>query len=194
MLAIVTATLLKHRQYPYDNLTQISKYFLPMLISNRRELRHGAIECFTAICSYFNAYKSMTLSIFETNPSIKLLFSLIENLSHDALNALRFRLQRNSLPALTDEGNITPGLVCDSTTMNDPDARFVLLANNNPMSTPQPTTITTTTTTSVEPLSPASTRIAPSNNKLLQLAMPLAESTTKINLNDLVSVFLWFYY
>ena len=191
MLAIVTATLLKYRQYLYDNLIKISKYFLPMLISNRRELRHGALECFTVICSYFNAYKPMTLSIFETNPSIKLLFSLIENLSHDALNALRFRLQRSSLPALTDEGNITPGLVCDSTTKNDPDARFVLMTNN-PTSTPQSTTITATTTTPVEPLSSASTKIAPSNNKLLQLAMPLAESTTKINLNELVSVMSFF--
>ena len=97
-----------------------------MLTSNRRELRHGAMECFTVICSYFNSYKLITSTTIETNQSIKLLLSLIDNLSYDASNALRFRLQRNLLPSLTDEGNITPGLVCDSTTANDPDAKFIL--------------------------------------------------------------------
>ncbi|CAF4713645.1 unnamed protein product, partial [Rotaria sp. Silwood1] len=179
MLAILTATLLKYRQHHYDNLTKLSKYLLPMLISNRRELRHGAIECFTVICSYFNTYKPITLSIFETNQSIKLILTLVENLSYEALNALRFRLQRNSLPSLTDEGNITPGLVCDSTTMNDLDAKFILLVNNT-TSTPQPPP---TTATSVEP---ASTKATPTNNKLLQLAMPFAETTTKTNINDTV--------
>ena len=180
MLAIITATLLKYRQYHYDNLSKLSKHFLPMLVSNRRELRHGAIECFTVICSYFNTYKPITLTTFETNQSIKLLFSLIENLSYEAMNALRFRLQRNSLPSLTDEGNITPGLVCDSTTLNDPDAKFILLVIT-PAPTPQPTT-----TTPVEPPSP-STKTAPATNKLLQLAMPFAASTTKTNTNDVVS-------
>ncbi|CAF4563115.1 unnamed protein product, partial [Rotaria magnacalcarata] len=52
MLAIVTATLLKYRQHNYDNLAKTAKNLLPMLISNRRELRHGAIECFTVIFSY----------------------------------------------------------------------------------------------------------------------------------------------
>ncbi|CAF0992802.1 unnamed protein product [Rotaria sordida] len=178
MLAIITATLLKYRQHNYDNLTKLSKYLLPMLISNRRELRHGAIECFTVICSYFNTYKPITLSIIETNQSIKLVLTLIENLSSDALNALRFRLQRNLLPLLTDEGNITPGLVCDSTTLNDIDAKFILLVNNT-ISTPQPTTAT-----SVEP--PSSTKITPTN-KLLQLPMPFAETTTtKTNIDDAV--------
>ncbi len=190
MLAIMTATLLKYRQHYYDNLIKISKYFLPLLISNRRELRHGAIECFTMICSYFNTYKPITLAIIETNQSIKLLFSLIENLSSDAFNALRFRLQRNSLPSLTDEGNITPGLVCDSVTMNDPDAKFILLVNT-PASTPQPpatTTITTTTTTTVEPSSPTTpSKLITTNNKLLQLTMPLAGPTNKTTTNDAVS-------
>jgi len=183
MLAIMTATLLKYRQHSYDNLSNISKHFLQLLTSNRRELRHGALECFTVICSYFNTYKPITSSTLETNQSIKLLLSLIENLSYDALNALRFRLQRNSLPSLTDEGNITPGLVCDSTTINDPDAKFILLVNT-PVQTPQPIT-------TVEPSSPPiQTKMAPTNNKLLQLAMPLAASTTKTNVNDVVSFFL----
>jgi hypothetical protein len=189
MLAIMTATLLKYRQHYYDNLIKISKYFLPLLISNRRELRHGAIECFTMICSYFNTYKPITLAIIETNQSIKLLFSLIENLSSDAFNALRFRLQRNLLPSLTDEGNITPGLVCDSVTMNDPDAKFILLVNT-PASTPQPpaTTTTTTTTTTVEPSSPTTpSKLTTTNNKLLQLTMPLAGPTNKTTTNDAVS-------
>jgi len=183
MLAIMTATLLKYRQHHYDNLIKISKYFLPLLISNRRELRHGAIECFTVICSYFNTYKPITLSVIETNQSIKLLFSLIENLSYDAFNALRFRLQRNLLPSLTDEGNITPGLVCDSMTMNDPDAKFILLVNT-PAPTPQPSTATTI----AEPSSPTtSTKLPSTNNKLLQLTMPLAASTSKTTTNDVVS-------
>jgi len=184
MLAIVTATLLKYRQHHYDNLSKNSKHFLPMLISNRRELRHGALECFTVICSYFNTYKPITLSIIETNSSIKLILSLVENLSYDAFNALRFRLQRNSLPSLTEEGNITPGLVCDSTTMNDPDAKFILLVTT-PASTPQPTTV-------AEPLSPISQAKTTSiNNKLIQLPMPLATgSTAKTNSNDAVSFFL----
>jgi hypothetical protein len=172
MLAIVTATLIKYRQHHFENLTKISKSFFPMLISNRRELRHGALECFTVICSYFNTYKPITLSILETNQSIKLLLSLIENLSFEALNALRFRLQRNSLPLLTDEGNITPGLVCDSTTMNDLDAKFILLVNT-PAPTPQPTA------TPVELL--PSTKMTSTTNKLLQLAMPFAAATTKTN-------------
>jgi hypothetical protein len=183
MLAIVTATLLKYRQHYYDNLSNNSKHFLPMLISNRRELRHGALECFTVICSYFNTYKPITLSIIETNQSIKLILSLIENLSYDAFNALRFRLQRNSLPSLTEEGNITPGLVCDSITANDPDAKFILLVNT-PTPTPQPIT-------APEPSSPISqTKTTSINNKLIQLPMPLAAgSTTKTNSNDAVSFF-----
>ncbi len=183
LLAIATATLIKHRQHHYDTLPNTYKQLLPMLTSNRRELRHGAIECFTVICTYYNSFKPLTLSIIETNQSIKLVLSLVENLSSDALNALRFRLQRNSLPSLTDEGNITPGLVCDSTTINDPDAKFILLVNT-PVQTPQPIT-------TVEPSSPPiQTKMAPTNNKLLQLAMPLAASTTKTNVNDVVSFFL----
>lgn len=184
MLAILTATLLKYRQYPYDNLPTISKHFLPLLVSNRRELRHGSIECFTVICSFYNNYKPLTLTIMENNPSIRLLFSLIENLSYEAYLAVRFRLQRNSLPSLTDEGNITPGLVCDSTTMNDPDARFILLVST-PAPTPQPTMIERTTPTKVTTVS----------NKLLQFAMPLAEATPppppsiKTTSNDVVSFF-----
>jgi hypothetical protein len=198
MLAILTATLLKYRQQHYDNLSKISKYFLPLLISNRRELRHGAIECFTVICSYFNTYKPITSSVLETNPSIKLLFSLIENLSYEASNALRFRLLRNSLPSLTEEGNITPGLVCDSTTTNDPDAKFILLVNTPvpapsppapspppPLPPPPPPTAT------VEPSSPASSaKTTSTNNKLLQLAMPFVGPTIKTNTNDAVRSFL----
>ena len=193
MLAIMTATLLKYRQHYYDNLPKLSKYFLPLLTSNRRELRHGSIECFTVICSYFNTYKPITLAVIESNQSIKLLMSLVESSSYDAFNALRFRLQRNSLPSLTDEGNITPGLVCDSTTMNDPDAKFILLVNT-PTSTPQPpssaatTTTTTTTTTTAEPSSPTTpSKITTTNNKLLQLTMPFAGPTNKTTTSDAVS-------
>jgi hypothetical protein len=143
-----------------------------MLTSNRRELRHGAMECFTVICTYFNAYKTITSTVIETNQSIKLLLSLIENSSYDASNALRFRLQRNLLPSLTDEGNITPGLVCDSTTMNDPDAKYILSANNN------------NSASTVSHESATSPKISPNNNKLLQLAMPFAEKKT--NTNDTV--------
>ena len=180
MLAIVTATLLKYRQHPYDSLPRISKQFFPMLTSNRRELRHGAIECFTVICSYFNSYKPMALGALETNTAIKLLLSSIESLSFEASNALRFRLQRNLLPSLTDEGNITPGLACDAATMNDPDAKFILLVNN-PSSTPQPLP-------ALDALAPssASSKTNPPPNKLLQFAMPLAMNN-KPNPNDMVS-------
>jgi hypothetical protein len=180
LLAIVTATIIKYRQQHYDNLPNIYKHFLPMLISNRRELRHGAMECFTVICTNFNSYKPLTLAVIETNPSIKLLLSLVGNLSHDALNALRFRLQRNILPSLTDEGNITPGLVCDSTTINDPDAKFIVLVNNNSAPTPQP--INNNTDVSSGQLS--ATKISTNSSKLLQLAMPFA--TKKTNTNDAV--------
>jgi len=146
-----------------------------MLVSNRRELRHGAMECFTVICTYFNAYKPLTSTMIETNQSIKLVLSLIDKLSYDASSALRFRLQRNLFPSLTDEGNITPGLVCDSTTMNDPDAKFILLANNNtPIKKPL-------SATSHESSSP---KISTNNSKLLQLAMPFAAKKT--NTNDTV--------
>ncbi|CAF3568864.1 unnamed protein product [Rotaria socialis] len=183
MLAIVTATLLKYRQHNYDNLAKTAKNLLPMLISNRRELRHGAIECFTVIFSYFNTYKPITLATFEANPPIKLVFSFVENLSTDASNALRFRLQRNSLPSLTDEGNITPGLVCDISTVNDPDAKFIQVVNIQPP-TPQPTAATATF---VEPpSSSAAIKQTSISNKLLQLAMPLAETITKTNTNDAV--------
>ena len=146
-----------------------------MLVSNRRELRHGAMECFTVICTYFNAYKPLTSTMIETNQSIKLVLSLIDRLSSDASHALRFRLQRNLFPSLTDEGNITPGLVCDSTTMNDPDAKFILLANSNSQAK--------------KPLSAAShespsPKISTNNSKLLQLAMPFAAKKT--NTNDTV--------
>jgi hypothetical protein len=176
LLAIVTATFIKHRQYHYDNLSNTYKQLLPMLTSNRRELRHGAMECFTVICTYLNAFKPLTLPIIETNQSIKLVLSLIETLSYDASNALRFRLQRNLLPSLTDEGNITPGLVCDSTTMNDPDAKFILLVNNNSVQTPQSATNQETT-----PVQSATTKLPTNNSKLLQLAMPFAAKRTTTN-------------
>ena len=170
MLAIVTATLLKYRQYQYESLAKVSKCFFPMLVSNRRELRHGALECFTVICSYFNNYKAFSPTILETNQSIKHLFSSIELLSVEAASALRFRLQRNVLPSLTEEGNITPGLVCDSTTMNDSDANFILLVN-----TPAPTP------TLMEPSIPSPSsagtplaKLSTTHSKLLQLAMPFA--------------------
>lgn len=140
ILAILTAILLKYRQYKYENLLTLSNNLYSMLISNRRELRHGALECFTVICSYFNNYQPIKNIVeFENeNLMIKKIFSSIENLSQDALDALRFRLQRNLLPLLTDEGNITPGLVCDSTTNNDTDAKFILLFQTS-SATPQPT-------------------------------------------------------
>lgn len=177
MLAIVTATLIKYRQHHYENLTKISKEILPMLVSNRRELRHGALECFTMIFSYFNSYRPISLAVLETNASMKLLFTLIESVSHEAFNALRFRLQRNLLPSLTDEGNITPGLVCDATTMNDPDVKFILLVTN-PAATPQPLT-----NNDLPPAPPH--RIPSNNNKALQLAIPTV-ITSKTNPNDLV--------
>lgn len=187
MLAIVTATLLKYSQHHYDNLIKTSKDLMPMLVSNRRELRHGAIECFTVICGYFNTYKPMTSTILDTNPSIKLVLSFIENLSNDALNALRFRLQRNSLPSLTDEGNITPGLVCDTAAMNDPDVKFILLASNQ-VSTPH---LATTTATAVEPPpASASTKRKSIDIKGLPLTIENVEpTTTKSNTNDAVSFF-----
>jgi hypothetical protein len=133
------------------------------------------MECFTVICTYFNAYKPLTSTMIETNQSIKLVLSLVDKLSYDASSALRFRLQRNLFPSLTDEGNITPGLVCDSTTMNDPDAKFILLANNNtPIKKPL-------SATSHESSSP---KISTNNSKLLQLAMPFAAKKT--NTNDTV--------
>jgi hypothetical protein len=106
----------------------------------------------------------MTLNVIETNQSIKLVLSLIDSTSHDASNALRFRLQRNVLPSLTDEGNITPGLVCDATTTNDPDAKFILLVNNN-------STVST----------PQSAKFPTNSSKLLQLPMPLAAKKTNTN-------------
>ncbi|UJR15557.1 hypothetical protein I4U23_002496 [Adineta vaga] len=165
LLAIVTATLIKHRQHHYDSISNVYKHLLPMLVSNRRELRHGAMECFTVICTYFNAYKPLTSTMIETNQSIKLVLSLIDKLSYDASNALRFRLQRNLFPSLTDEGNITPGLVCDSTTMNDPDAKFIALANSS-------NTARTPHSASSHDSSPM--KMSPTNSKLLQLAMPFA--------------------
>ncbi|CAF3644622.1 unnamed protein product [Adineta steineri] len=174
LLAIVTATLIKHRQHHYDSISSIYKHLLPMLVSNRRELRHGAMECFTVICTYFNAYKPLTSTMIDTNQSIKLVLSLIDKLSYDASHALRFRLQRNLFPSLTDDGNITPGLVCDSTTMNDPDTKFILQANNNSVKTPP--TITN--------FDSPSTKISANNTKLLQLAMPFAAK--KANTNDTV--------
>ncbi len=176
LLAITTATLIKHRQYHYDNLSNIYKQLLPMLISNRRELRHGAMECFTVICTYYNSFKPLTLNIIETNPSIKLVLSLIESTSSDASNALRFRLQRNVLPSLTEEGNITPGLVCDSTTTNDPDAKFILLVTNNSVTTSQSSLSNETTS-----LQSPSTRFTSNSSRLLQLPMPLAAKKTNTN-------------
>lgn len=188
MLAIVTATLIKYRQKPYENLAKISKEILPMLVSNRRELRHGALECFTMICSYFNNYKPISLTVLDTNSSIKLLFTLIENVSIDASNALRFRLQRNLLPSLTDEGNITPGLVCDGTTMNDPDAKFILIVTN-PSLTPQPVT----SNDFPPPLPPSHSRTSTTNSKLSHLTIPSIGST-KTNAPDAVSHFFFFYF
>ncbi|CAF4820808.1 unnamed protein product [Rotaria sp. Silwood1] len=182
LLAIVTATFLKNRQHNYDNISNLNKHLLPMLISNRRELRHGAMECFTVICIYFNDYKPLTSIIIEKNQSIKLVLSSIENLSHDALNAFRFRLQRNLLPSLTDEGNITPGLVCDATTVNDLDAKFILLANNNNNAIQTAQSEISHETKSVQ--SSSSKIPTNNNNKLLQLAMPLVEKKT--NTNDTV--------
>jgi hypothetical protein len=149
-----------------------------MLTSNRRELRHGAIECFTVICTYYNSFKPLTLSIIETNQSIKLVLSLVENISSDALNALRFRLQRNLLPSLTEEGNITPGLVCDPTTVNDPDAKFIVFVNNNNTLIQTPQTSTNHETTSAQP---PTTKVSSNNSKLLQLAMPFAAKRTNTN-------------
>ena len=186
LLAITTATIIKHRQYHYDNLPNIYKQLLPMLTSNRRELRHGAMECFTVICTYFNSFKSLTSTSIESNQSIKLMLTLIETTSYDASNALRFRLQRNVLPSLTDEGNITPGLVCDATTTNDPDAKFILLVSGNNNSNSNSAVYTPQSSANHETTSVASSSTKPTTttNKLLQLAMPFA--TKKPNTNDKV--------
>ena len=110
------------------------------------------------------------MNVIETNQSIKLVLSLIDSTSHDASNALRFRLQRNVLPSLTDEGNITPGLVCDATTTNDPDAKFILLVNNNStVSTPQ-----SVASQEASFIQTPSTKFPTNSSKLLQLPMPLA--------------------
>ena len=135
LLAIVTATLVKYRQYHQENLPHLYQYLLPLLVSTRRELRHGTMECCTMMCAYFNAYKPLTLPIIEANPAIVSLLASVERLSSEASSALRFRLQRNLLPALTDEGNITPGLVCDAATMHDPDAAFILAESTTKVST-----------------------------------------------------------
>lgn len=161
--------MIKHRQHHYDNIASIYKHLLPMLVSNRRELRHGAMECFTVICTYFNAYKPLTTAMIETNQSIKLVLSLIDKMSYDASSALRFRLQRNLFPSLTEEGNITPGLVCDASTANDPDAKFIALANSN-------STVRTPQTASSHESSSA--KMSPTNARLLQLAMPFAAKKT----------------
>ena len=129
LLAIVTATFVKYRQYQQENLVHLYQYVLPLLVSTRRELRHGAMECCTVLCAYLNAYKPLTLPIIETHAAIGSLLASVERLSLEASSALRFRLQRNLLPALTDDGNITPGLVCDAATMHDPDAAFILAEN-----------------------------------------------------------------
>ena len=150
-----------------------------MLLSNRRELRHGAMECFTVICTFFNSFKPLTTNVIETNQPIKLLLSIIENLSFDASNALRFRLQRNLLPSLTDEGNITPGLVCDVTTTNDPDAKFILSVNNNNTNSVQ--TPQSASSHEVPSGQPASAKLPTNNSKLLQLAMPFAAKKTNTN-------------
>ena len=170
MLAIVTASLLKYRQHQYENLPTISKQFLPMLTSNRRELRHGALECFTVICSHFSNYRPIDSSTMETNAPIRLLFSMIENVSYDASTALRFRLQRNLLPTLTDEGNITPGLVCDGNNSNEADVKFILSGINS----------STDSSSNVKP--------SPTNNKIINLPMPLASNNNKNNSTETVRI------
>ncbi|CAF5220720.1 unnamed protein product, partial [Rotaria magnacalcarata] len=90
-------------------------------------------------------------------------------------------------PSLTDEGNITPGLVCDSTTANDPDAKFILLVSNNNknsfVQTPQ--SVISHETTS---LRSSSQFLSANNSKLLQLAMPFVDK--KPNINDSVRITL----
>lgn len=189
ILAIVTATFLKNRHQRYDNIANLNKYLLPMLISNRRELRHGAMECFTVICVYLNSFKPLTSANMESNQSIKLILLLIENLSHDALNAFRFRLQRNLLPSLTDEGNITPGLVCDSTTTNDPDAKYILLVSSNKNSSVQTPQSTTSNDSSSIPSS-SSSLLSANNSKLLQFAMPFVDK--RVSSNDSVCISITF--
>ena len=137
------------------------------------------MECFTAICSQFNAYQPITIKTMESNASIQFLLSSVEHLSYEASHALRFRLQRNLLPALTEEGNITPGLVCSAHPVSDPDVRFILSVNKNSVSTPQ--SVRSSDIGSVEPpIAPA--KIPANNSKLLQMAMPFA--TKKTNTND----------
>lgn len=167
-LAIVTASLLRFRQQHYDDLRNLSQPFLPMLISNRRELRHGAMECFTVICSYFNNYQPVTSLTLETNPSIRTFLSDIQHLSDDAFHAFRFRLQRNLSPTLTEEGNITPGLVFSANAPTDPDIQFILSAGRKSVSTPQSLQSMDTTISEND----SSLKFSSSNNKLLQLAMP----------------------
>ena len=171
LLAIITAILIKYRQHTYENLPGIYQHLLPMLLSNRRELRHGAMECFAVLCTHMNSYKPITIGTMESNSSIQLLLSNIEQLSYDASHAFRFRLLRNVLPTLTDVGNVTPGLSCGSNPSDDPDVRFILSATTNPLSTPQ------STQSSVEP-SPIPPKLPATNNKLLLFAMPLVTKKT----------------
>ena len=176
-LAIVTAILLRYHQHPYESLASLYQHLLPMLTSNRRELRHGAMECFTVICSYFNGYQPITPATFEKNESIQLFLSHVERLSTDAAAALRFRLQRNLLPTLTDEGNITPGLVFNANPVNDLDIQFILSVVRKSLSTPQSVHSVDSTITEQSSLA----KFAPSNSKLLHLAMPFVTNKSGTN-------------
>lgn len=186
LLAIITAILIKYRQHNYENLPGIYQHLLPMLLSSRRELRHGAMECFTVFCTQMNSYKPITIGTMDSNTAIQLFLSNLEQISYEASHAFRFRLQRNLLPTLTDEGNITPGLSCASNPTNDPDIRFIVSASTNPLSTPQ------STQSSIEP-SPIPTKIPVNNNKLLLFAMPLVTKKTGEDDESGVSSYQFFF-
>jgi hypothetical protein len=170
LLAITTAVFIKHRQYNYESLPNLYKHLLPMLLSDRRELRHGAMECLTVIAAYMNAFNVITETTIENNASIQTLIAYVEQFSLEAAYALRFRLQRNLLATLTDDGNIMPGLTFQTNPTDDPDIRFILLATKN--------TMYTSGSTHEHELTMLDTLAI--NGKLLRLPMPL---TSTINNN-----------
>ena len=178
ILAISTATLIKYRQQRYEALPKLYPHLLSLLVSDRRELRHGAMECFTAICAQLNSYQPLTIRTMESNASIQALLAGVDHLSYEASHALRFRLQRNLLPALTEEGNITPGLVCTAHPASDADVRYILSVSKTSVSTPQ--SVRSSDLGTIEP-SPVPTKMPANNSKLLQMAMPFATKKSSTN-------------
>jgi hypothetical protein len=134
LLAICTATLIEYRQTQYDHLDRFYSIFTPMLLAERRDLRHGGMECVTMMCAYLNGFKPISDATLHDNPSIVHLLSYIDRFSTEVGQAVRFRLQRNLLPQLTAEGNIIPGLVCQAHSPSDPDVRLITAAHKSALS------------------------------------------------------------